>query len=396
MNLYFDIRDIFRSPRLALSGKKIWIFLRANISGYLVYFIFNYLGLMLMGQSIKYIWATQGLYPCLYLFELTWYSALLFWISIIYWLINLLFAATGVSRVTYKQLKGDEFYSAKESREYVKRHWHAIIFSPVSIFLIVLFFIILAIIFSFISKIPYLGEFLFALPYLIYFFGSLFTIYTIGVFIISIIYTPAIVGSLEEDTMGSTFNSYAIAWGQPWRVICYNIILIPLTYVAHTIFGYATFLGFKFINLIFGHDILMGSKLNNIVGTAANVVWPKNLGVSIHGSDYLNFHNFFIPTSSDTLTGIECISSLIVGFFLLLITISWLSYTLSTLTVGHTLMLCIFKKRSDNVNILEKKDEEEEFENNILETKNDLLIEADDQLNKNNQNDSEDLDNTEE
>ena len=59
-------------------------------------------------------------------------------------------------------------------------------------------------------------------------------------------------------------------------------------------------------------------------------------------------------------------------------------------------MLCIFKKRSDNVNILEKKDEEEEFENNILETKNDLLIEADDQLNKNNQNDSEDLDNTEE
>jgi hypothetical protein len=59
-------------------------------------------------------------------------------------------------------------------------------------------------------------------------------------------------------------------------------------------------------------------------------------------------------------------------------------------------MICIFKKRSDNVNILGKKDEEEEFENNILETKNDLLIEADDQLNKNNQNDSEDLDNTEE
>ena len=24
MNLHFDVRDIFRSPRLALSGKKIW------------------------------------------------------------------------------------------------------------------------------------------------------------------------------------------------------------------------------------------------------------------------------------------------------------------------------------------------------------------------------------
>ncbi len=395
MNLYFDIRDIFLSPRLALSGKKIWIFLQANIFGYLVYFILNYLGLIFMGQSIKYIWATQGLYPCLYLFELTWYSALLFWISIIFWLIKLLFAATAVSRVTYKQLKGDEFYSAKESKDYVKRHWHAIVFSPLSILLIILFFIILAVIFSSLSKIPFLGEFLFSLPYLIYFFGSLFTVYTIGVFIISIIYTPSIVGSLEEDTMGSVFNSYSIAWGQPWRVICYNIILVPLTYVAHTIFGYAIFSGFKFINLIFGHDILMGSKLNNIVGTAANIVWPKNIGVSIHGSDYLNFHNFFIPARSDTLTSIECISSLIIGFFLLLITMSWLSYTLSILTAGHTLMLCIFKKRSDNINILGKKDEEEEFSNNILENENEFLIDTD-QVNKNNQNDSEDLSNTKE
>ena len=368
MNLYFDIRDIFRSPRLALSGKKIWIFLRANISGYLVYFIFNYLGLMLMGQSIKYIWATQGLYPCLYLFELTWYSALLFWISIIYWLINLLFAATGVSRVTYKQLKGDEFYSAKESRDYAKKHCYAIIFSPISILLIILFFIFLATIFSFFSKIPYLGEFLFALPYLIYLFGSLFTIYTIIVLFVSIIYTPAIVGSLEEDTIGTVFNTYSIAWGQPWRIIFYNIILIPLIYIAHTIFGYAIYSGFKFMNIIFG--LFTGQKLNDIVGTAANIVWPKSLGVSIHGADYLNFHSFFIPTASDNLTGVECISSFIVGFFLLLITISWISYSFSIFSVGQTLMLCIYKKRGDNVNILIKEDEEEDYSNDFLAEEN--------------------------
>ena len=375
MKLYFDIRDIFLSPRLALSGKKIWIFLRANSCGYLVYLIANYLGFILMGQSIKYIWASQGLYPCLYLFETTWYTLLLFWVSILYWIKNLLFAATAVSRITYKQLKGDEFYSAKESRDYVKKHCYAIIFSPISILLITLFFIILAIIFSFFTKIPYLGEFLFALPYLIYIFGSLFTIYTIIVLFISIIYTPAIVGLLEEDTIGTVFNSYSITWGQPWRIVFYNIILIPLIYIAHTVFGYAIYAGFKFINLIFG--LFMGSKLNNIVGTAANIVWPKSLGVSIHGSDYLNFHRFFIPTGSENLSGVECISSFIIGFFLLLITISWISYSFSIFTVGQTLMLCIYKKRSDNVNILMKKDEEEEFSN-------DSLIEEDSKLNDEN------------
>jgi len=368
MKLYFDIRDIFLSPRLALSGKKIWIFLRANSCGYLVYLIANYLGFILMGQSIKYIWASQGLYPCLYLFETTWYTLLLFWVSILFWIKKLFFAATAVSRVTYKQLKGDEFYSAKESRDYVKKHCYAIIFSPISILVIILFFIVLATVFAFFSKIPYLGDFLFALPYLIYLFGSLFTIYTIIVLFVSIIYAPAIVGSLEEDTIGTVFNSYSITWGQPWRIIFYNIILIPLIYIAHTIFGYAIYAGFKFMNSIFG--FFMGSKINTIVGTAANIVWPKSIGVSIHGSDYLNFHRFFIPTGSDTLSGVEFISSFIVGFFLLLITISWISYSFSIFTVAQTLMLCIFKKRSDNINILDKKDEEEEFSNDSLVEEN--------------------------
>ena len=49
MNLHFDVRDIFRAPRLALSGKKIWIFLVSNIIGYVSYFILNYLALALSG-----------------------------------------------------------------------------------------------------------------------------------------------------------------------------------------------------------------------------------------------------------------------------------------------------------------------------------------------------------
>ena len=37
MKLYFDVRDIFRSPRLALSGKKIWLFLKANLFSFYLY-----------------------------------------------------------------------------------------------------------------------------------------------------------------------------------------------------------------------------------------------------------------------------------------------------------------------------------------------------------------------
>ena len=376
MNLHFDVRDIFRAPRLALSGKKIWIFLVSNIIGYVSYFILNYLALALSGQSFSETWTSQGLYPCLYLVNGPWYAWVLFWISILNWFFAIHLACTAVSRVTYKQLKGDEFYSANDAWQYVRKHWHPIIFTSVSMSLIMIFFVGMAIVFALFGKIPYIGEFLFALPYLLYFFGAVFTVYTAVVFVVSFIYTPAIVGTIEEDTMGTVFNSYSITWSQSWRLIVYHLILLPLSAFSVSIFKLASFYGIKLINTVFGHEALMGSKLIEIVGSAAHIVWPQNLLISIANScgvncwtwcgsacnisNHLdNFYSFFIPAASVDISGTECIAAFFIGIFLFLITLSFFSYFLSVLSVGETLMFTIFRNKSDNDNILERKDEEE-------------------------------------
>ena len=52
MKLYFDVRDIFRAPRLALSGKKIIILMQANLVGYAVYWVLNYLGAAVHGRHL--------------------------------------------------------------------------------------------------------------------------------------------------------------------------------------------------------------------------------------------------------------------------------------------------------------------------------------------------------
>ena len=46
VKLHFDYRDIFRAPRLALSGKKIWTFVVGNFIGYLGYLILTYIALL--------------------------------------------------------------------------------------------------------------------------------------------------------------------------------------------------------------------------------------------------------------------------------------------------------------------------------------------------------------
>ena len=62
MKLYFDVRDVFRAPRLALSGKKIIVFIQANLFGYFAYWTLNYLGAMINGMSFSDAWLLYGLY----------------------------------------------------------------------------------------------------------------------------------------------------------------------------------------------------------------------------------------------------------------------------------------------------------------------------------------------
>ena len=164
MKLYFDVRDIFRAPRLALSGKKIILFVQANLLGYFAYWIFNYLGAMVNGMSFSDAWSIYGLYPCLLGIEsLSLLPCALFWMGIVFWFYAISLGSTAVSRVTYRQLKGDEFYSGSDAWSYVKKHWHPIIYSSVSLALILVFLFVIAGIIGLIGKIPYLGEFLFVL-----------------------------------------------------------------------------------------------------------------------------------------------------------------------------------------------------------------------------------------
>ena len=172
MKLYFDFRDIFRSPRIALSVKKIWIFLKANLFGFAAYWIFSYLAILLSGIGFSEAINKFGLYPCIYCAEnASIITQILYWIGITIWIISIFYACTAVSRITYRQLKGDDFYSVADAHKFLKNHRYPIILSWVSILLIAAFFCLGAIIFALIGKIPYVGELLFALLYIVYFFG---------------------------------------------------------------------------------------------------------------------------------------------------------------------------------------------------------------------------------
>ena len=360
MNLYFDVRDIFRAPRLALSGKKIWTMMEATFVGYVIYCLFSYFALMAQGGALGELCENFGIIPppvalqtVIMGIEATgWGATILSVMGILGGLICLVLGATAVARITYKQLKGDEFYSSRDAWKFVKKHWHAPVFTHLSIIIIAAFFVIMAIIFALIGKIPYLGELFFGIPYLLWFAGSVFVVYTMVVLMISTFFTHAIVGAMEEDTMGAVFQVYSITWSQIWRVLLYLPLIYGLVAIGTVVFYFFMTEGYNLVNSIFGKEWLMGDKLARMIGWVVGDTFMAGPASLMHWQA----PDFFLNEPEGTM---EYIGGAFIAISLFIIFWAILSYALCIEVAGQTIALVILKKRSDDDNLLERKDEEE-------------------------------------
>ena len=381
-SLNYNYKDIFLAPRLALSGKKIFLILKGNLAGYIAYFLFSYIALITNGMDMKNIVFKYGLYPNLLNNQANWYSWVIYSIGISIWLFALLLSSSGVSRILLKQLKGNDFFSGKDGLQFVYKHWQAIILTPITLLLIISLFLILAFAFAFLGKVPFLGQLTFPLFYIFYFFGSGFTIISIFVFFNSILHTPSIVSIYEEDTMGSVFQLYSTTISQTWRILLYNILLVVLILISVQIFSWFCLNSIGLISIIFGHDFFMGDQFLLINNNALSVLLPnKFLELMTYYKNFI-FHNLFfelgIPIIFKTslnfsyfanMSYVGNISSVLLSAIYFIIGLSIISYGISILSVGQSLMFIIFKKLSDDDNVILRSDEDNDSEDLIIQKK---------------------------
>ena len=346
MNLTNTLADVFSAPRRALSLTKILIFFRANLVGYSMYLFANYLSLILAGLTLNEIWTNEGLYPCAHTYNIPLYSMMLFWGSVINWIL-MIYGSIGVAaKHTICELKKNYFISIYEAHEKVKKNWVPMLFGSISILLILAFYIAMASIFGLISKIPYLGGLFFSFTYLIHVSGAIFAIFTIFVLLVSLVYSPLIVSSLNEDSMGTVFNAYMIAWRFPLQIILYNLILILIIYAGMSFFSIAILAGFKTVNILFGHSLLMGQELLEITSMAHSKAIPFDILSKFYSEDISSFINsFLISFDTFTLSTGKALSTIMITVFTLCTVLITLSYSLSILSVGQVLIFNVFQKR---------------------------------------------------
>ena len=374
--LHFNYKDIFLAPRIGLSPKKIWIFILANLSGYICYWVLSFLAMIVSNVNIIEALYDFGLYPYLAGNDYSTFSWIIFYFGILFWLYCLLISSTAISSLTIRQLRGEHFNSINKAIDDALKRWKTILFSPIAFVFILLSLFLIGSFLALIGRIPYIGSILLAITYPLYFSGAIFLLFTFLVFLSSFLMLPSLVGVYDEDTVGSVFQSYQILYNQPWRLIFYNLLLLPLIIISLNIFSWFYETGFAMINFIFAE--LIGSTFSNVLSYATSILnidfilsnisvlqsftfQLKTISLDIIGFFVFLFNettNLLVSTLPDLtynsnggyITSIEAVSGLIISIILIFIYISFISYGFSILAVGETIIFIIFKK------LIEKED----------------------------------------
>jgi len=366
--LHFDFRDVFRAGRYGLSGKKLSIHFFGVALAYLIYEGLVYLSLLLVGgNAAGEFWNRYALLPvCPSVdYDLEAVTAGAMWLGLFVFFIIFFSTSTMVSKIAIQQLRGDSFFSIKDSAVFFKMHWKAV-FGPF-VGLIVVFFLCMIVpnIVGLLGKIPWVGKIILMFSSLLIplvFFLGLLIVYLLLILNVSLFFIPAVVAAAEADTFETIYQHFSIVWNQPWRIVVYEVLLFGLKLICVPIWAIFCLLGFSMVMLPVRH--LLPTDMMYFMGNAN--AWLGQLVQKVAALPFLDGVAVFDTIApSGGFSGFETLfmklTSIFVTLSLLFIIGLIIAYLFSIASVGNTIIYTILRRRVDGENLLEVVAEGETF-----------------------------------
>ena len=359
--LHNNYKDIFRALRLGFSAKKIAMMIWGYIIAMVGYCILSYIAHLSAGWTFFEIWDAYRLFPVPESFP--WYGWIIWFTGAIYALCVILITGTAISKVTFEQLKGDDFFQMSKAFRYAMKQVRSIILSPAMVILFILSIIIAGLILSLLGAIPYFGEIFTGLMIIPAFAASLFIVYLLLILLFALIFAPAIVATAGTDTFDTLFEVFSMLNDQPARLIWYTLIVAFLSKVGMIIlsafFRIATNLGTNILS------VFMGSKITDVIYNAASTFkitipywcpelwtrWAETIINSVIGSQ------IFAPPPYIHLNVAMLIATILVAIAYYLLILFIISFGATIWFNGATVIYLIIIKKKDDRNLLELKEE---------------------------------------
>ena len=357
---YFDFRDIFRAARLGFKGKKMMMHFFGLMFGYVIYEILTYLSLVSGGAGD--FWAKYGLRPVCLLetsaSALPTATKIMMAVGSFVCLIIYYLFTTAVSKVAVEELRGDDFYTMKQALKFACKHWKSIFITMLALiffFLFCLFFPSLVGLLDLIPGVQQAAEH-FGTPVTtfltipIYFMG-LFMVLVILAFLFGLLLIPAIVAVTGEDVFETIYQLFSTIWNQPWRLVIYSKLLGLVKGLGYTIFAAVSIIG---MCIAFLPSALLAKQESHYF---ADVI-AKSLRIVGVKVDILGLLGLSQGTASMSWT-LGYLSTFFLSCSLIMIAAIILSYPLSILSSGYTIIYVILRRKTTDENMLEIEEEEE-------------------------------------
>ena len=350
-SLSFRVTDAFQAARYGFNARNIWAFWKGILLAWLVWVFFVYLGFFAAGDSTGERFSSSLLCPLPdALFTASTPAVVLLAAGSLLALSILMLTSLKVSKLTFEQIRGDQFYSERDAGEFCRKHRKPVLITPLTVLMGITAGIAVLLLLGLTGRIPGAGAFIVAVFAVPAWLLGLLLVFAIIAFVLSFFLVPVIIASTGGDTFECLFELFSILSARPARIF------------KGVLAGVATRIPALALLLLFGWGsvLLVGSVTeisSGFNGTGAGI----ESGLSRFAPDLVPFYSsIFSPVSSvdsgGSWTGIPGIILSASGVAILL---ALIAYWCSSCTAMWTVIYLGARYSRDSEDLLLRAEEEE-------------------------------------
>ncbi|MEW5993173.1 MAG: hypothetical protein AB1744_02105 [Candidatus Zixiibacteriota bacterium] len=246
---HYSFRDVLLAPAKALSAKKIFVMTCFLILALLVYDLFTYLAIALDSERVGTFYSVYGLLPVTIPALTFWLAWMVYVLGCIASVLAVMLGFFAVSALCIEEIRGNQFFSTSGVLRFSFRRLPQLFLSEAAIILFVAFIVLLAVIVGLITRIPYVGEWVYAIFFVIpNFIIALFVVFIIAVLAVSIILLPAVTAAERRgETFTSILETFSTIIRQPVRWILYTAYSLVAAKVCGFVYAYFCYRAIQFL-----------------------------------------------------------------------------------------------------------------------------------------------------
>ncbi|MCP4646575.1 MAG: hypothetical protein GY852_02420 [bacterium] len=357
--LTFQVKDTLLAARYGFNARNIWVFWKGTLFAWAVWAFFVYAGFYAAGVSVADSFASSGFVPVpVALFMAYLPSLILLILGSLLALYTLMISSLKVSRLTFEQMRGDQFFSEADARRFCRANWKPVLATPFAIATGVAIGVLAVVIIGLIGKIPAAGPVFIGILAIPVVFLGLFLVLALVVLLLSVFLVPVITATTKGDTFECLFELFSILASQPMRLfrgICAGTFIRTLALVVLSVF-------------VWGSVTLTSSVLSRTAGVQSFGETMES-GISRVAPEVVPFYSsIFSPlASTDHLdSDVTGLAGFLLSFAGIAIFLTLVSYWLSSGTAMWTIIYVGARYNRDGEDLLLRAEEEEYREFNQI------------------------------